>query len=110
MQPHFWVYGDYRTGLAVNQNQAGAANSWAHRLNLDMDLQLTATERFHAFMGPLDRGNDFTRLDFSDTGNIDVISRTDMRLDTLFFEGDMERSLVDAREPSPPSTFRSPSA
>lgn len=54
--PHFYVYGDYRTGGGVNRNQAGNARSWAHRLNLDMNLGLTATERIHAFMGPLDNG------------------------------------------------------
>ena len=88
LMPHFYVYGDYRTGLAVNENQKGAARSWAHRLNLDMDLQFTATERLHAFMGPLDRTNDVTRLDFSNSKNIEFVDRTDIRLDTLFFEGD----------------------
>ncbi len=86
--PHFYVYGDYRSGVGINQNQSGAARSWANRLNLDMDLKLTSTERFHAFMGPLDRNNDVTRLDFSDSGNIQFVDRTDLRLDTLFFEGD----------------------
>ena len=88
LMPHFYVYGDYRTGLAVNENQKGAARSWAHRLNLDMDLQFTATERLHAFLGPLDRTNDVTRLDFSNSKNIEFVDRTDIRLDTLFFEGD----------------------
>lgn len=88
LQPHFYVYGDYRTGVGVNENQNGSARSWANRLNLDMDLQLTATERFHAFMGPLDRANDVSRLDFSDSQNIEYVNRTDLRLDTLFFEGD----------------------
>ena len=88
LMPHFYVYGDYRTGLAVNENQKGAARSWAHRLNLDMDLQFTATERLHAFVGPLDRTNDVTRLDFSNSKNIEFVDRTDIRLDTLFFEGD----------------------
>ena len=64
--PHFYVYGDYRTGVGVNRNQAGDLDSWAHRLNLDMDLQITATERIHGFMGPLDKNNQFTRLDFTD--------------------------------------------
>jgi hypothetical protein len=87
--PHFYVYGDYRTGVGVNQNQNGAARSWAHRLNLDMDLQFTATERLHAFLGPLDRVNDVTRLDFSNSHEITFLNRTDLRLDTLFFEGDV---------------------
>lgn len=84
--PHFYVYGDYRTGVGVNRNQAGNARSWAHRLNLDMDLGLTATERIHGFMGPLDKNNQFTRLDFSDNTEFETV--TDVKFDTLYFEGD----------------------
>ncbi|MFN3192971.1 MAG: hypothetical protein ACE361_20850 [Aureliella sp.] len=86
VMPHFMVYGDFRTGVGVNRNQNGDANSLAFRANLDMDLELTATERIHAFMGPLDRGGEFTRLDFSDDAVF--LNRSDIRLDTLFFEGD----------------------
>ncbi len=85
--PHFYVYGDYRTAVGVNRNQAGDARSWAHRLNLDMDLQLTATERIHGFMGPLDKNNQFTRLDFTDDVRFETV--TDAKFDTLFFEGDL---------------------
>lgn len=84
--PHFYVYGDYRTAVGVHRNAAGDARSWAHRLNLDMDLQLTATERIHGFMGPLDRNNQFTRLDFTDDVRFETV--TDAQFDTLFFEGD----------------------
>ncbi len=97
LQPHFWVYGDYRTGVGVNENQDGSARSWGHRLNLDMDWQFTATERIHAFMGPLDRTNDITRIDFSDSQNIEYVNRTDIRLDTLFFEGDAG-AIIGGRE------------
>ena len=97
LQPHFWVYGDYRTGVGVNENQNGAARSWARRLNLDMDLQFTATERLHAFMGPLDRNNDVSRLDFSDSQNIEYVNRADIRFDTLFFEGDLG-AIIGGRE------------
>ncbi len=86
VMPHFMVYGDLRTGAAVNRNAAGDANSLATRLNLEMDLEITATERLHALVGPFDRAGDFTRLDFTD--NFDFVDRTDLRFDTLFFEGD----------------------
>lgn len=86
VMPHFMVYGDYRTGVGINRNAAGDFNNWASRLNLDMDLEITATERLHAFMGPLDRAGDFTRLDFTDSAKF--VDRTDIRLDNLFFEGD----------------------
>ena len=85
--PHFYVYGDYRTAVGVHRDQTGDARSWAHRLNLDMDLQLTATERIHGFMGPLDKNNQFTRLDFSDEARFETV--TDVKFDTLFFEGDV---------------------
>ncbi len=90
LQPHLWVYGDYRSRVGVNENQKGSARSWANRLNLDMDLQFTATERLHAFMGPLDRNNDVSRLDFSDSHNIEYVNRSDVRLDTFFFEGSQD--------------------
>ena len=85
--PHFYVYGDYRTGVGINRNQAGDTRSWAHRLNLDMDLGLTATERIHGFMGPLDKNNQFTRLDF--TNSAEIVTVTDVKFDTLYFEGDL---------------------
>lgn len=86
VMPHFMVYGDYRTGVGVNRNQNGDANSLAFRANLDMDLEITATERVHAFMTPLNRGGSFTRLDFTDSA--EFINGGDLRLDTIFFEGD----------------------
>jgi hypothetical protein len=86
IMPHFMIYGDFRTGGAVNRNVAGDANVIAGRLNLDMDLAITATERIHAFIGPVDRAGDFTRIDFTDGTRF--VNRSDMRFDTLFFEGD----------------------
>ncbi|MCA9190885.1 MAG: hypothetical protein KDB03_03945, partial [Planctomycetales bacterium] len=88
MLPHFIVYGDWRTAVGSNRNANFARDSWATFLNLDMDLKLTGTERFHAFIGPLDRTGDPTRLDFTG-GNIAFVDRTDLRLDSLFFEGDL---------------------
>ncbi len=89
LMPHFMVYGDFRTGAGVHQVENGPSRSLATRLNLDLDLQLTATERFHAFVGPLDRAGDLSRIDFSDSQNIEFVDRTDLRLDTAYFEGDV---------------------
>lgn len=86
--PSFLVYGDYRTGVGINRNQNGNARSWANRLNLELDLKLTATERFHGFVGPLDNNNQFTRLDFS-SNRVEFQSEMDFKPDTLFFEGDL---------------------
>ncbi|MCC7336964.1 MAG: hypothetical protein IT422_17880 [Pirellulaceae bacterium] len=98
--PHFIVYGDYRTGVAVNRNAKGDTNNWASRLNLDMDLKLTSTERLHALMGPLDRNGDFTRLDF--THGLDFVDRTDIRFDNLYFEGDAGAILGGLTDQSTP--------
>ncbi len=84
--PHFMVYGDYRTGVGVNCIQQGDANSMSFRANIDMDLEITATERVHAFVTPLNRGGSFTRYDFTDSA--EFTNGGDLRLDTLFFEGD----------------------
>ncbi|RMF41355.1 MAG: hypothetical protein D6753_09755 [Planctomycetota bacterium] len=86
-KPHFYVYGDYRTGIGMNDIGCDDQSLWAFRANLDMDLQLTATERIHAFIGPLDRGGDFTRIELGK--NPKFVDRTDLRLDNLFFEGDV---------------------
>jgi hypothetical protein len=87
IRPHLFVYGDFRTGVGVNRNANGDAHNLASRLNLDIDFALTATERIHAFTGPLDRTGDFTRFDFTDSA--EIVNRMDMRFDTLFFEGDL---------------------
>lgn len=86
--PRFVIFGDYRTALATNDQNGNTQTVWAHRLNLDMDLKLTATERFHVFMGPLDHGNQFTRGVF-DNGQYDFFPAFDGQLDTAFFEGDL---------------------
>jgi hypothetical protein len=89
LTPHFLVYGDYRAAVGVHRNQGQPVRSVANRLNLDFDLRLTGTERIHAFMGPLDHNNRFTRLDFSDSRDIEFEEELDAQLDTVFFEGDL---------------------
>ncbi len=89
LTPHFLVYGDYRAGVGIHRNNGQPVRSIANRLNLDMDLRLTGTERIHAFMGPLDHNGRFTRLDFSDSRNVQFEEELDAQLDTVFFEGDL---------------------
>ena len=85
---HFLLYGDYRVGFAYNDNGAKDRLVSAHRLNLDLDWKITATERIHAFIGPLDRGTNFTRTEF-DRGELDFFEEFDDDFDTIFFEGDL---------------------
>jgi hypothetical protein len=87
----FYVYGDYRSAIAYNQNIGNERTVWANRLNLDFDYLFTATERVHMFMGPLDERNEFAGLVY-DNGRItnnDAWDAWDARTDTLFFEGDL---------------------
>ena len=90
VNPELSVYGDWRTALAFNDNGANEVTQIATRLNLDVDLKLTATERLHAFFRPLDRGGKFTRCEFAGNdrqGGCEL--EFDGNLDALFFEGDL---------------------
>ncbi len=81
------VYGDFRSAIAYNDDGSNDIEVLAARLNLDIDLKLTGTERLHAFVRPLDRNGEFSRLDLSGDGNDDLL--LDGNLETLFFEGDL---------------------
>jgi hypothetical protein len=79
----------------VNNAEAVVAN----RLNLDADFWITATERIHAFWGPLDEGQAFSNLAFED-GEMEVNDRFDgwdQNTDALYFEGDLGYIVGGAR-------------
>ena len=91
VQPKFYVYGDYRSAIAYNDFNGNDQTVWANRLNLDIDLWITGTERFHMFWGPMDEGLEFNSLIY-DNGEItsnDAWDGWDQRTDTMFFEGDL---------------------
>jgi hypothetical protein len=100
MKPHFLVYGDMRTAVGANHNAQGKSNVWGNVLNLDMDLQLTSTERIHAFVSPLNRGTKASGVSFND--ELDLINGTNFDFNTLFFEGDAGALLGGARGTYPP--------
>ena len=88
----FAAYGDLR--IAADSYDSGTngkkQSQIAARLNLDMDLALTATERIHAFARPLDKGGkSFTRYDISGAVEDKFTHAFDFDLETLFFEGDL---------------------
>ncbi len=86
----FLAFGDWRTAVAFNDNGANEVGQIATRLNLDLDLKLTGTERFHAFLRPLDKGGNFTRHEFAGAdreGGVEI--ELDGNIETLFFEGDI---------------------
>jgi len=87
----FYLYGDYRAAAAYNAQNGEDKGVLANRLNLEWDLWLTATERFHMFTCPNQRDNDFTRIEFDDGDAefFDELDFFDPDTDTLFFEGDL---------------------
>ncbi len=86
VQQKFYVYGDYRLGFSQNDLVVGENSVLAHRLNLDLDYWITATERVHAFVGPFQEGNNFMRFEDGEFEN--ELDFFDADTDTLFFEGD----------------------
>jgi hypothetical protein len=88
--PQLLVFGDWRTAVAYNDTGANEKGLFATKLNLDVDLRITATERIHAFFTPLDRDGKFTRFEFA--GNA---RDSDLVLNpipgALFFEGDLAK-------------------
>ena len=85
-----YLYGDLRTGIAGGRNAGGRTDNLASRLNLDADWQITDSERFHAFVGPLDDGGAFTRYEFV-AGDLRFRNEIDFTPATAFFEGDLGR-------------------
>ena len=88
--PHLYGFGDWRTAVAFNNNGADERAQIATRLNLDVDLGLTATERLHALFQPLQKDGAFTRCEFAGNDSIDDCElEFDPVPQTLFFEGDV---------------------
>lgn len=100
IQFHFMAYGDLRTAVADNDNGVRAANGKTYqsqvatRLNLDLDLNLTPTERIHAFMRPFDKTTLFTRYDLDGIVKEKFVGEFNTKLVTLFFEGDLGNILA----------------
>lgn len=88
--PHLYGFGDWRTAIAFNDNGADERAQIATRLNLDIDLGLTATERLHALFQPLQKDAAFTRCEFAGDDSLqDCELEFDPEPQTLFFEGDI---------------------
>ena len=87
----FYLYGDYRAAAAYNQQNGEDKGVLANRLNLEWDYWITSTERFHVFTGPLQRDNDFQRIEFANGHSkfFNELDFFDADTDTAFFEGDL---------------------
>ena len=86
-QPKFYLYGDYRVAFAQNELVRGDKTVLAHRLNLEADLWITSTERFHAFFGPFQEDADFMRVE--EGKFFEELDFFQGDTDTFFFEGDL---------------------
>lgn len=87
--PAFSAFGDWRNAIAFNDKGKAETGLLATRLNLDLNLQLTATERLHAFFRPLDRKGTATRMEFAGGDHDDFHKEFNLLPQTLFFEGDL---------------------
>lgn len=88
--PQLILFGDSRTAVAYNDNDAQEAGEIATRLNLFFNLQLTGTDRILAFWRPLQDGAEFTRWEFAGPDrNRRVQVQSERAPNTLFYEGDL---------------------
>ncbi len=102
LAPALQVFGDFRTAIAANDVGADTVYEFANRMNLDVDLKLTATERVHAFFRPLDRGGKFLGYRWGDKGDNNGgnggVGEIDGGVETLFFEGDLGAIIAGATD------------
>jgi len=88
--PRFYIYGDVQTVLGYADNGAVELGQLAARANIDLDLQITSTERVHAFVRPLDHDGAFTRCElFGDDDDDNCNEGLSTEIPPLFFEGDV---------------------
>ncbi len=86
--PRLSIFGDWKTALEYNDNGNDERGHIATTLNLDIDLGITATERIHAFVQPLEQA-DVTRYEFFGDDEDGFDEAINGNLETLFFEGDV---------------------
>lgn len=84
------VFGDWRTAVGQDDNGGKYLGTVATRVDLDIDLKLTATERFHVFLRPFERNGELTRVDF-DGNDHDAQGIFNPNPLAYFFEGDLAR-------------------
>ncbi len=91
LYPRLMMFGDWRFAAAYNEDNVDRRTELVTRLNLDVDLQITATEHLHALFRPLDENGDFTRCvsGSADPDNNGCRLELDGQVDTVFCEGDM---------------------
>ena len=104
--PGLAIYGDWRTAIAFNGNNGKEIAQVATRLNIDVDLKLTGTERIHAFFTPLQEDNvKFTRFEFDKgDGDGEFTNEFDPDPQLFFSKVTSARSIPDSPARKPVST------
>lgn len=84
--PQFLIFGDSRTGYASNRQNGNSQSLVASQLNLDFDLKITSTERFHAFVSPISNGANNSRWLLDDD---EYVRENNFNPVFGYFEGDL---------------------
>ncbi len=97
-RPQFLAYGDLRLAYGDNQDMLKGTDKqierslFVARLNLDLDLKLTGTERFHVLLRPLEDDGMFSRIQYkgamTDDGKEKEFESSADPI-TAYFEGDL---------------------
>lgn len=90
------AFGDWRTAVAFNDNGNGNdVGQIATQLNIDIDMKITATERLHMFLRPLDDNGQFTRCEFAGAGaDTGCELNVDFNPENFYLEGDFAAILA----------------
>jgi len=88
-RPQLLVYGDLRTAVVYADKGNVEQGLFASRLNLDVDLKITGTERIHATFRPLENDDHITSYTFAGANRKDGVAFANGELESLFFEGDL---------------------
>lgn len=92
--PGLSIFGDWQTAVEYNDNGADERGHIATTLNLQINLQLTGTERIFAFVRPLERDGQVTRYEFFGDDEDGFEEEVNGNFDALFFEGDVGQILT----------------
>lgn len=88
-RPQLLVYGDLRNAVVYADKGSVEQGLIASRLNLDVDLRITATERVHATFRPLENDGRITSYTFAGKNRKDGVAFANGEVESLFFEGDL---------------------
>ena len=87
--PGLSIFGDWQTAVEYNDNGADERGHIATTLNLNVNLQLTGTERIFMFVRPLEKDGQVTRYEFFGDDEDGSDENLNGNIDALFFEGDV---------------------